>query len=330
MTIPVGAHDTLDGVIEHAQLAEKLGYERLSIPEVMGRDGVTVLTAVAENTDCIGISNNVFSVYSRTPALLGQTAATLQETSNGRFRMGLGSSSPGLVNNWHGLEYERPLRRLRETIDIIHRVLSGERVDYDGKIFSVSGLSFSGSVPETRPPLDVAMLGPKAVELTGRFADGWVPYLFTPDGLRERLEDLERGAELGDRSVNDVRVAVNLRCCALEDGDRARSVAREHLAFLIAAYGPYYRESIAEQGYREVTETVFDHWQDGNHERAIQTIPDDLLEKIIPAGTPEEVRESVEMFESIKGVDVVRVAVMDKQPIEEMNTTYRVLAPANG
>lgn len=329
LTLPVGTHESLDGVIEHAQLAEELNYERISIPEVVGRDGVTVLTAIAENTNQIGISNNVFSVYSRTPALLGQTAATLQEASNNRFRMGLGTSSPGMVEQWHGLEYARPLRRLRETIEIIRQVCSGDSIDYDGEIFSVSGLTFSGSVPKRQPPLDVAMLGPKAVELTGRFADGWVPQLFTPDGLRERLKDLERGAELGDRSIDDVRVAVNLRCCVLEDGNRARDIAREHLAFWIGAYGPYYRESIAKQGYREITETIYDHWQNGDRERAAQAIPVEMIDDITPAGTAKKVRNSVKAFESIDGVDVVRIAVMDNQPIEEMNMTIRALAPLN-
>ncbi len=329
ITLPVGAHNTLDGIIEHAQLAEKLGYNRISIPEVVGRDGVTVLTAISENTNQIGLSNNVFSVYSRTPALLGQTAASLQEASGGRFRMGLGTSSPGMAESWHGQEYDRPLRRLRETIEIIRQVCSGEGVDYDGEIFSVSKLSFTGPIPEEQPPLDVAMLGPKAVELAGRFADGWVPHLFTPDGLRERLGDLERGAELGDRSVNDVRVAVNLRCCVLEDGDRARNIAREHLAFMIAVYGPYYRESIAKQGYRDVTETVHDYWQKGNRDQAAEAIPDDLLQKVMPAGTQKEVRRRVETFEHIDGVDVVRIALMDTQPIEEMNMTIRKLAPTN-
>jgi coenzyme F420-dependent oxidoreductase len=327
ITLPVGAHDTLDGVVEHAQLAENLGYERASIPEVVGRNGVTVLTAIAENTDRIGISNNVFSVFSRTPALLAQTAATLQEASGGRFRMGLGTSSPGMAKHWHGMEYDRPLRRLRETIEIVRQVCTGEQVDYDGEIFQVGGLSFTGPTPEEQPPLDVAMLGPKAVELTGRFADGWVPYMFTPEGLRERLADLEQGAELGDRSLEDVRVAANLQCCVLEDDERARAIGRQHLSFMIAAYGPYYRESIANQGYRDVTDTVRDRWQDGDRDRAAEAIPDDLLENVMPSGTREEVLDRIEAFESIDGVDRVRIALMDDQPIEEMNETVRALAP---
>ena len=104
--------------------------------------------------------------------------------------------------------------------------------------------------PEPEPSIDLAVLGPKATELTGRFADSWVPQLFTPDGLRDRLGDLERGAELGDRDANDVRVSPVLRCWAMEDGEAAREQARESIAFLIGAYGPYYRQSIAEQGFR--------------------------------------------------------------------------------
>ncbi|WP_254545956.1 TIGR04024 family LLM class F420-dependent oxidoreductase [Halomarina pelagica] len=326
LVLPVGEYDDLDPLVEQVRRAEELGYARVSLPEVTGRDGVSLLAHFAAHTDRIGLSNDVFSPYSRSPALLAQTATTLQELSGGRYRLGLGTSSPPVVERWHGRAFDRPLRTLREAIEVIRAVESGERVEYDGEVFSLSGLALTC---EPRPtPIDVAALGPKTVELAGRFADGWVPQLFTPDGLRERLGDLRRGVELGGRAPDDLRVALTLRCCALEDGDRAREVARGQVAFMIAAYGPYYRESVASQGHEAVTDEIRDLWREGEREAAVEALPDDLLDDLVAAGTPEEVRATVERFASIDGLDAVRVGSFGRLSHEERLATMEALAPA--
>jgi len=98
---------------------------------------------------------------------------------------------------------------------------AGKSVDYDGEIFELDGMSLELPTP-IEMPIDVAALGPKGVELAGRFADGWVPQLFTPEGLERRMEDLRRGAEMANRDPESLRTSILLRACALEDGDRAR------------------------------------------------------------------------------------------------------------
>jgi len=323
LLLSVNDHHETGSLVDLVQRAEELGYEYVSMGETTGWNRVSILTLLATETDEIGLANDVFSPYSRSPALLGQTAATLDEVSDGRYRMGLGTSSPALVESWHGQEFERPLRRLRETIDIVRQVLSGERVDYDGDIFDVGGLRLASEPPSPTPPIDVACLGPKTTELTGRFADGWVPQLFTPDGLRERLSDLERGAELGDRSIDDVRVSPILRCIADEDREQARATARRGVAFMLAAYGPYYGKSVARQGWEETVERLRESWE-ANHdtEELAELLPDELLDELAAAGTPEEVRERVESFASIDGVDAVRVGSFEGQPLE---TTYATI-----
>jgi len=119
--LPVGSQPELEWLVEWSERAEKLGYDHVWMPESWGRDVVTVLTSIARETDEIGIGTSIANVYSRSPALLGQTAATLQEVSDGRFRLGLGPSGPILIEGWHGVDYERPLRRTRETIDIVRQ-----------------------------------------------------------------------------------------------------------------------------------------------------------------------------------------------------------------
>ena len=324
--IATDAHDSVDTMAEQAVVSEELGYDRVSMGEATGWNNVALLSVIAERTDEIGLSNDVFSPYSRTPGLLAQTGAAMQEVTDGRYRMGLGTSSPDIVERWHGLDFDRPLRRLREAIDVLHEAYEGGRVTYDGEIFDLDGLRLTESPPDPEPPLDVAVLGPKAVELTGRFADGWVPQLFTSDGLRNRLADLQRGADLGGRDPGELRVAPILRCFALEDRERARELGRRSISFLIGAYGPYYRQSVARQGYEDVTEEIHAAWQERDTDAMAAALPEELLDELAAVGTPEEVRERVENYAAIDGVDAVRIGFLTDQTLEEQATTLETLA----
>ena len=325
--LPVSAQPSIESIVGFAQLAEERGYERAWLPETWGRDAVTTLTTIAERTEEIGIGPSILNVYSRSPALVGQTAATLQEVSEGRLRVGLGPSGPIVIGGWHGVEFERPLRRTREYVEIVRQVLSGEELDYEGEIFNLAGFRLRCDAPKTPPAIDVAGMGPKSVELAGRFADGWHALLFTPDGLRERLEDLRRGAELGDRDPDDVRVSVSLTCCALDDEDRARELGRQHAAFYIGAMGTYYRDALARQGYEDEAYEISIEWANGNHERAMEALDDDLLDDLAAVGTPAHARERLQAFAGVAGVDEVSVGFPRGATPEEIEATIENLAP---
>jgi len=299
--LPVGAQPTLDDLVDQAVTAEEYGYDRVWFPESWGRDVVTPIAIAAERTDRIGLGTNIANVYSRSPALLGQTAATLQEASDGRFRLGVGPSGPIVVENWHGKDFGNPLRRTRETVEIVRQVLSGETVSYDGEYFTLDGFRLRCDLPEPAPSIDTAALGPKAVELTGRFADGWHAVNYTRDGFEERLEDLRRGAELGERDPNDLRVTLSVTCCALADGERARELVAQHLAFYIGGMGTFYRDNLVRQGYEDVAHEIYDAWQAGDQERATALVRTELRDQMGVAGTPDEARNQLAQFDNLEG-----------------------------
>jgi len=325
--LPVAAQPSVSTLVGLSQLAEAHGYERVWLPETWGRDAVTTLTSIAHGTTDVGIGSSLVNVYSRSPAVIGQTAATLQEVSDGRLRLGLGPSGPRVIEGWHGETFERPLRRTRETIDIVKRVLSGETVEYDGDIFQLSGFRLRSEPPEPAPQIDAGGLGPKSVELAGRFADGWHAILCTADGMADRLEDFDRGADLGDRDRASQRVTLSVPCCVLEDGERARDLSRQHVAFYVGGMGTYYRDALARQGYEDTAETVFEQWNGGEREAAIAAIDDDLLDALAVAGTPEECRDRLDRFESIDGVDAVNVSFPRAADRPDIEATMDALAP---
>ena len=325
--LPVAAQPSVDTLVDLSQRAERLGYERVWLPETWGRDAVTTLTSIAEHTESIGVGVSIANVYSRSPALLGQTAATLQEVSDGRFRMGVGPSGPIVVEGWHGVDFEQPLKRTREAVEIARTVLRGEQLDYDGDVFQLSGFRLRHTPPEPRPGVDAGGLGPKSVELAGRFADGWHALMLTRDGLRERLDDFERGVELGDRERGEQRVTLSLPCCVREDGDRARELVRQHLAFYVGGMGTFYRDSLARQGHEETATQIAQRWANGDQEGAMAAIDDDLLDELAVAGTPEACTERFKVFASVDGVDAVSVSFPRAADPEDVDATLEALAP---
>jgi coenzyme F420-dependent oxidoreductase len=328
LAMPVAAQPSLEAIVQMGERAEELGYNRLWFPETWGRDAVTILALIAERTEDIGISNSVYPVYSRSPALMGQTATTLQEASEGRYRLGLGASSPFVIENWHGYDFGNPIRRTREYIDIVKQVFSGEAVEYDGKYFDLEGFKLRCDPPDPEPPVDVAAMGPTFVEMTGRFADGWEAIVYTQEGLESRLADLERGAELGDRSTNDVRVTLARNGCVLDDAERARELTVQHTAFYLGGMGTFYRDSLAREGYEGLAHDIYDAWQDDRREEAMRLVDENLLETA-PAGDSDEARKRLTVARKLDGVDAIKVGFPRGATVDEIMQTMEELAPEN-
>ncbi len=325
--LPVAAQPHVDSLTELARLGERHGYEYAWLPETWGRDAVTVLTDIARETDEIGLGPSIANVYSRSPTLLGQTAATLQEVADGRLRMGIAPSGPAVIEGWHGVDFDRPLRRTREYIEIMRLVTAGETVTYDGQIFSLAGFRLRCDPPEEPVPIDAGGMGPKSVELAGRFADGWHATVLTPEGLADRLGDLRRGIELGDRDPDDVRVTLSLTACALDDGERARELTRQHLAFYVGAMGTYYRKSLSRQGYEQAANEIATAWANGDKQAATDAVPAELLDDLAAAGQPDRAREELRKFTSIDGVDDIAIGFPRGASRGAIESTIEAFAP---
>jgi alkanesulfonate monooxygenase SsuD/methylene tetrahydromethanopterin reductase-like flavin-dependent oxidoreductase (luciferase family) len=152
--------------------------------------------------------------------------------------------------------------------------------------------------------------------------------MLTRDGLNERFEDLHRGAEMAGKDPEDVRTTLSLTCCALEDGTAARELVRQHVAFYIGGMGTYYRDNLARQGHEEVAHTVYDEWNDGDRQVALEAIDDDLLDSIAVGGTPDEARDLLGEFAAIEGVDSLSISFPRGANVEQILSTMEALAPA--
>ena len=325
--VPMSETTSVGDIVEYAEKAEELGYTEISMGETTGWNVVPVLASVAEATDELRITQHVLSPYSRSPALIAQTAVTLADISDGRYRLGVGASSPELAERWHSREFDRPLGHVKETVEIVKEVQTGERVEYDGDAFTVDGMKLTCPAPDEPVEIDVAALGPKTTEMAGKLADGWNPQLLPKQGLRERMKAFEDGLMESGRSQDDVTVAPVVRCCVASESEGARQQARMMLAFMIARYGPFYRNAIAEFGWEDAVEDIQEGWDEGGVGEAAKEVPDGLVDDVAAVGTPDEARSKLEEFESIEGVDYVRVAFAGMLGDEQKDSTMRELAP---
>src|SRR5574341_2131805 len=193
--------------MELVKEADKLGFHSVWAAEAYGSDAVTPVAWIAGQTEKIHVGTAIMQMPARTPAMTAMTATTLDQLSGGRFLLGLGVSGPQVVEGWHGVRYTRPIRRLREVIDIVRLISSGEKSAYDGEIFHLPLPGGEGKAirsrakPQPNIPIYLATLSPNSLELTGEVADGWLGTSFMPEHADVFFEHIARGAKKAGRSL---------------------------------------------------------------------------------------------------------------------------------
>jgi coenzyme F420-dependent oxidoreductase len=296
LTLPRSEDLPRKEIVEVVQQAEALGYDSVWIGESWGRDGFTWLTQLACHTSRIKLASGITTVYSRSPALIAQTVASLDEISEGRVILGLGTSGPIVIENWHGIPFDRPLRRTREYIEIIRLILSGERVNYKGEIFQLKGFRLPFTPVRPRVPIYVASLGPQNLRLTGELADGWLPIYLDASHLQDFQRDLEGGAQKAGRRLSAIDVAPYILSCVSEDVEAAHSLVKSHLAYYIGGMGTFYANLIARYGFEDEVSRVREAWGRGDRKSAASQVTDTMVAHMAICGSPKEGRAQLEKY----------------------------------
>jgi 5,10-methylenetetrahydromethanopterin reductase len=306
-------------VAAFATRAEELGYDSVWANELWTRDAFVTLTRAAETTERVRLGTAIANVYSRSPATLAQAAATLDRVAGGRAVLGLGTSTRKTVEDLHGLDFERPARRLHETTELVVEFLRGAgRVTYDGECFEVADFPALGADVSVY----TAALGPATRRATGRTADGWLPHNIPFDTLDEAFETIARTAKESGRDPDEIRTAPYVPAAVSDDPTKARDAIRGHVAYYVGN-GEGYRRAVAAE-FTE-TEAVAEAWQAGDRGEARDRVTDAMVEQLGVAGTPAEAREQLAAVADIDVVDEVLVVVptgvsqaMKRQTIEAL------------
>jgi alkanesulfonate monooxygenase SsuD/methylene tetrahydromethanopterin reductase-like flavin-dependent oxidoreductase (luciferase family) len=282
---------SLEQAIERVKLADSLGYEAVYLTHVAGRESLTVLTAYALASERIRIGTGVVPIYTRTPATMAQTAATIDELSGGRFTLGLGVSHRPVVEGWHGQRIDRPAAEMREYTSIVRAILRGEDPP-DGEKWQTS-FRLLRLDPRPQLPIYIAALSPTMLRLAGEIADGVVLWLCSPRYIRDVvIPEVTAGRERAGLSLDGFDVVAAVPAALTEDRGGAYGAIRGDL---IPYFGlPFYRAMIERSGFGADIE-AYDAAA-GNLDAMEHAISEDFLEQLTAVGDEPAVRGGVARY----------------------------------
>lgn len=309
--------DNWPELVDFVTGAEALGVDEVWSAEAWGTDAVVPLAYLAARTSRVRLGTGIIQISSRVPAMIAMTAQTLDTVTGGRFMLGLGVSGPQVVEGLHGAAFDRPLTRLRETVEIIRLALSGEKLEYAGKYHVLPRPGGEGKAlrlaqrPRPDLPIYLATLGPRAMELTGELADGWLGTSFIPEQAEVFLAPMRAGAGKAGRSLDDLRIQVASGFVMDDDVERLIEARRPAMAFQLGAMGSartnFYNQAYQRAGYAEDALAVQTLWVQGKREEAVRRVPDEMILKSGIIGNEAMVRERLRVYRDA-GVTGIRLA----------------------
>jgi alkanesulfonate monooxygenase SsuD/methylene tetrahydromethanopterin reductase-like flavin-dependent oxidoreductase (luciferase family) len=309
--------------IRLAVAAEQLGYGRFGAAEGWTHDAVVLLARIAAVTSRIGLATAVLSVWSRTPAALAMAAGSLQRAAGGRFALGLGASSPPLVEGLHGIEWQQPMGQMRSTLVAVKALLDGERLPLEDRE-EVRPLRL-GAPPEQRVPIIVAALTPPSIRVAGELADVWLPFLWA----RSRLDDgralLAEGEAASDGSTATA-VSPSVPLALAEDEAGARRIAASWLLAYLTRMGPLYPRTLRDQfGFGSEIDALLEA-NSGDGPPRLPAAAERLAQEVTLMATYDDAPDAVRLWLEA-GADSVDLVLPLGVPEEQLKEMLEAAAP---
>jgi F420-dependent oxidoreductase-like protein len=303
-----GFHEAVDRVVE----LEKAGIDVATVAEAYSFDAISQLGYLAAKTNTIELASGVLPIYIRTPTLLAMTAAGLDYVSDGRFRLGIGTSGPQVMEGFHGVAFDAPLGRTREIVEICRAVWRRERVQYDGKHYQIplpadrgtglgKPLKLINHPVRERIPIEIAALGPKNVELTAEIAEGWQPVFYLPDQAASVWgEALAAGAAKRDPALGPLDVMVHASLAIGDNVEDRLAGVKPQLALYLGGMGAkgrnFYHNLATRYGFGEAADRIQELYLSGRKQEAIDAVPDELVRGMSLIGPRGYVAERLAAF----------------------------------
>ena len=277
-----------------AREAEARGYHMAWTGEASGYDAITLMTIIASHTERLRVGSAVVPVQTRTPVVLGQSVATLNHLAPDRVVLGIGLSSRVIVGDWHGLAFAPALQQIREAIQIVRMVASGERVNFEGKFYRVKNFRLTAPPPARPVRVVIAALGPEMLELAGEIADGVVLNWIPPETVPVSIGHLEAGARRAGRTLADFEIASFIRTCVTDDATAAReALARDITGYTtVDAYASFFKAA----GFADEVDAVNAAWRAGDRAGAARHVSPRFLDGLGVVGPAAFCRDRIAEF----------------------------------
>lgn len=323
-----------EDTVEYVIGAERLGIDSAWSAEAWGMDAVAPLAYLAAKTTRIGLGTGIMQISARVPAAIATTALSMAAISNDRFMLGLGASGPQVVEGLHGVAFDKPMTRMRETIDIVRLAFAGQRLEYHGKHFELPRPGGEGKAlrlalaANSNIPIYLATLAPRALEVTGELADGWLGTCFIPEEAKQFTQHMESGATRAGRSLADIALSAQASVVFGDDIDGIVDSMRPGLAFQLGAMGSaktnFYNDAFKRSGFEESATRVQSLWNEGKREEATAAVDDDMILKSNLLGTDDMIRDRLKIYQKA-GIDTICATPTGRTVAENLDSLARLL-----
>lgn len=314
--------------LKAARLADELGYDSFWLPEAWGYEIFGLLTEMAVHTSRIKLGTGIVNVFSRSPGLMAMSAATVDEISEGRLILGLGTSGKRVIEGFHGRPFDKPLTQLHDVIRVVRALLAGKRLsESEASLHAYRPFDLAMTPVRSRIPIYVAALKQKSITSIGELADGWMPTFWPYADMQRGMDWIADGARRAGRDPAEITVAPFTIVLPLGDA-AGKHKARELIAFYIAGMGEYYKELLTGFGFGDDCKRIEDLYRSrATRAQAAEAVTEGMIEALTIAGDPRHCVEELRRRRQF-GIDLPIVNLPPEVPWAVTEMFIRGLAPA--
>lgn len=308
----LGSLLSVEEIFDCAKVLNNYSPDSIWIPETWGMDCSSILSNISSISKKPKLGSSIINIYSRSPALIAMSAITIDTLSNGRFILGLGTSSRAIVEDWHGVEFKNQLQRMREYVEIIRLIISGEKASYKGNFFQLKNFDILITPRRKEIPIYLAAINEKMVDLTWEIANGVIFYLRPLSELKMTIKKMQ--------FKKRIDVACQLITCVSEDSEKAIMRAKQTIAFYVSV-GKIYRDFLTSHGFQNETMAIFTEYKKSGLNDNHNLVTDNMMNSLSIAGTPDDIRRKLRQFVEA-GIDL---PIIQFNPVGNTSESFDLL-----
>ena len=312
LSYSLGSLLTIEQILTCSKKLNEFKPDTVWIPETWGMENFSMLSLASKENNFSKIGSSIINIYSRSPSLIAMGAATVDTISNKRLVLGLGASSQPLVEDFHGDKFERPLKRMKEYVEIIRLILRGKAINYSGKIFSLKNFSLLIKPPRNTIPIYLAAVNQKMVELSWEIADGIIFYLRPKSEIKATLARMQ--------NKKKIDATLQIITCVNMDSEKAMVRAKKTLAFYVSV-GKIYREFLALHGFKNETKNIYEEYEKNGLQNNHELVPESMVHELCITGTSDECKSQLKQFRET-GIDL---PIIQFNPMDNVENSFNLV-----
>ena len=309
LSYSLGSLLTINQILECSKKLNMLKPDTVWIPETWGMENFSMLSLACVENKFSKIGSSIINIYSRSPSLIAMGAATVDTISNKRLVLGLGTSTKPLIEDFHGDKFEKPVKRMKEYVEIIRLILTGKTINYSGEIFSLKDFSLLIKPPRNIIPIYLAAVNQKMVELAWEIADGVIFYLRPKNEIKSTLARM--------KNQKKIDTTLQIITCVHDDPEKAIFRAKKTIAFYVSV-GKIYREFLAQNGFKNETKNIFEEYKKTGLTNNHEFVPESMVNELCISGTPNECKKQLKQFRETG----INLPIIQFNPIDNVQDSF--------